>query len=658
MKTGSHHLPTGIVESTNPPPARLLAALAALAVVLAAAAPLAAQSPEVVVGPNLRVGPGQYNEPWIAASPENPDFLIAVTQSGGQTFRTPSTTGLSERRNAAFLSRDGGVTWEPITLPGDETGSFDPMVVPGPDGKMWILYCFMGANTLGGVLPDQPARTAGTIMVWSTDDEGATWVGPARLRSPVPPDHARVAADWTDGPNRGRLYVVWNDVRDSFIRDDFQLFLHTLDDGGKVVSEPKLLATIGGGKLVATEPVVLSDGTLLVTFYQYFFPLSDEENSRMPFFTMRSEDGGETFTEPEVAFRIGTHSWPYAQTEMASAFTLPIVIWDRTEGPHRDNIYTVWDQVSGGTSDIWFRRSTDGGRRWSDAFKVNDNAPPAPGDPLDDRMIPGVEVNRDGVVGVAWYDRRGDDTHRCWELYFASSDDGGESFGANMAVTSAPSCPPATHTPAVRVHNLAADPNVKDVPDEEFAEMSLIERMSLQMAQQSRHARARYFGDLGHGRLEVTFDNARGDQPGHYLGLAADADGVFHPLWINRRNGMDELFTTTVEVGAYATSAATGEESDITAHILLLTGPAALDAAAGTVTVDVQLRNVSEQVIRGPLRLRAADDETREWSFEGRLGSRDLLPPGGLSEPVTIQLQVTPGQDARLDFLIFGWVSD
>ena len=398
------------------------------------AGPLAAQ--EVVVGPNLRVGPGQFNEPWIAASPDNPDFLIAVTQTGGMSFPDPTMAlTLSTRSNAAFLSRNGGVAWEPVTLPGDEPGAFDPMVVPGPDGRMWILYCYVGANTMGGLLPDQPVRSDGTIMVWSTDDEGATWTGPARLRSPVPPDHARIAADWSDGPNRGRLYVVWNDVRDSFIRDDFQLFLHTLDDGGATVSEPKLLATIPGGKLVATEPVVLSDGALLVTFYQYFFPLTDEENARMPFFTMRSEDGGETFTEPEVAFRVGTHSWPYAQTEMTSAFTLPIVAWDRTDGPHADNIYVVWDGVTGGdaaagaTSDIWFRRSTDGGRGWSDPMRLNDNGPPGPGGPLDDRMIPVVEVNRDGVVGVAWYDRRRDETRRCWELFFTSSSDGGETFG-------------------------------------------------------------------------------------------------------------------------------------------------------------------------------------------------------------------------------------
>ena len=643
-----------IPPGSRPILATLIAALAAVAA--PPTSPLAAQTPEVIVGPNLRVAPGGFNEPWIAASPDNPDFLIAVTQTGGWSFPSASAQSLATRTNAAFISRDGGVSWERVTLPGDETGAFDPMVVPGPDGRMWILYTYIGAN-IGALTPDRPQRIFGTIKVWSTDDEGATWTGPAELRSPVPPDHPRIAADWSDGPHRGRLYVVWNDVRDSFIRGDFQLFLHTLDDGGETVSEPKLLSTIPDGKLVATEPVVLSDGTLLVTFYQYFFPLTDEKNAEMPFFTMRSGDGGETFTEPEVAFRIGHHSWPYAQSEMASAFTLPIVAWDRSGGTHGDNIYVVWDQVSGGTSDIWLRRSTDGGRRWSEPLRINDNDAPAPGSPLDDRMIPVVEVNRDGVVGVAWYDRRRDETRRCWELFFASSSDGGETFGANVPVATAPSCPPPAHAPVARVHNLATDPDIEDVSDEELAKMDLLQRMTTQMAQQGREARARYFGDTDHASLEVTFDNARGNQPGHYLGLGADANGVFHPLWISRRNAVDELFTTTVEVAAGAPAGPGGDEEDITAHMLVVTGPVAYDAAGDKATLDVQLRNVSDGVVHGPVLLRGVGDEGREWSFTGKMGSHDRLPPGGLSEPVKVEIETGAGVDAWLDFRIFGRVT-
>ena len=642
-------------------PSQARPVLAALLTTLATTTPppghLPAQTPEVIVGPNLRVAPGGFNEPWIAASPDNPDFLIAVTQTGGWSFPSASSAqSLATRANAAFISRDGGVSWERITLPGDETGAFDPMVVPGPDGRMWILYTYVGAN-IGVLTPDRPQRIFGTIKVWSTDDEGATWTGPAELRSPVPPDHPRIAADWSDGPHRGRLYVVWNDVRDSFIRGDFQLFLHTLDDGGETVSEPKLLSTIPDGKLVATEPVVLSDGTLLVTFYQYFFPLTDARNAEMPFFTMRSDDGGETFTEPEVAFRIGHHSWPYAQSEMTSAFTLPIVAWDRSGGTHGDNVYVVWDQVSGGTSDVWLRRSTDGGRRWSDPLRINDNDAPAPGSLLDDRMIPVVEVNRDGVVGVAWYDRRRDDTRRCWELFFASSSDGGETFGANVPVATAPSCPPPAHPPVARVHNLATDPDIEDVSDEELAKMDLLQRMTTQMAEQGREARVRYFGDVDHASLDITFDNARGNQPGHYLGLGADANGVFHPLWISRRNAADELFTTTVEVAAGAPASPEGDEADITARLLVVAGPVVYDATGGKATLDVQLRNVSDGVVHGPVLLRAVGDEGREWSFAGKMGSHDRLVPGGLSEPVKVEIETGAGVDARLDFRIFGRVT-
>ena len=281
-----------------------------------------------------------------------------------------------------------------------------------------------------------------------------------------------------------------------------------------------------------------------------------------------------------------------------------------------------------------------GGRK---PLRINDNDAPAPGSPLDDRMIPVVEVNRDGVVGVAWYDRRRDDTRRCWELFFTSSSDGGETFGANVTVATAPSCPPPAHAPVARVHNLAADPDIENVSDEELAKMDLLQRMTTQMAQQGREARARFFGDTDHASLEVTFDNARGNQPGHYLGLGADANGVFHPLWISRRNAVDELFTTTVEVAAGAPAAPEGGETDITAHLLVVTGPVAYDAASGKATLDVQLRNVSDGVVHGPVLLRAVGDVGREWSFTGKMGSHDRLPPGGLSEPVKVEIETGAG---------------
>jgi hypothetical protein len=35
---------------------------------------------------------------------------------------------------------------------------------------------------------------------------------------------------------------------------------------------------------------------------------------------------------------------------------------------------------------------------------------------------------------------------------------------------------------------------------------------------------------------------------GHYIGMTAGADGVFHPVWIDSRDGLYRVYTSTVRV--------------------------------------------------------------------------------------------------------------
>lgn len=83
----------------------------------------------------------------------------------------------------------------------------------------------------------------------------------------------------------------------------------------------------------------------------------------------------------------------------------------------------------------------------------------------------------------------------------------------------------------------------------------------------------------------------------------------------------------------------------------------AYDAAGGKATLDVRLRNVSDGMVHGPVRLRAVGGGGREWSFTGKMGSHDRLAPGGLSEPVKVEIEAGSGVDGRLDFRIFGRVT-
>lgn len=100
-------------------------------------------------------------------------------------------------------------------------------------------------------------------------------------------------------------------------------------------------------------------------------------------------------------------------------------------------------------------------------------------------------MNRDGVIGIAWYDGRNHPDRACLDIYFTASLDGGESFLPEQKVSS-----------EARV--LIRPPTV--------------------------------------GR--PTAFTAGGD----YNGLAAGADGRFHLLWSDSRSGRFGLRTATITV--------------------------------------------------------------------------------------------------------------
>lgn len=107
-------------------------------------------------------------------------------------------------------------------------------------------------------------------------------------------------------------------------------------------------------------------------------------------------------------------------------------------------------------------------------------------------------------------------------------------------------------------------------------------------------------------------------------------------------------------------------------------GAATFDRAKGVVTFPVQVRNVSNDAIYGPISIRvvrvkqtagqpsaslidgsSARAKTPSLSFDGKLGSENVLGPLDLSEPimVSIRTQAATGWDAALDVRVMGLVS-
>jgi hypothetical protein len=701
------HLIKGIFQMSNTrtdaasagAPARrlLLPAVLLSAAAIAAGAEDRATGARIVVGPNLRASAntdsGGRNECWITASPTKPTFLVGVSQTsvGGSLTAGP-------RQCATTISRNGGQTWREIGLPKQEQGCFDPMAVSASDGRVYVMQAQLGQNFGVGGLGVSVERREGTIRIYSTTDEGKTWSGPAEMHCPVPPDHPRMTVDRSGGPHDGRLYIVWNEVSDTFLKKKYHLFMHTSDDGGKTFSDPILLVTDEGGKLVAAEPVVLSDGTLLATYYQYFWPLSDPKNDRQPFYLLRSTDGGETFGKPEKIAEVASSAWRHLRKDFGRAFTLPIVVADTSpSSPYRDRVYMVWDDVRGGDSNIWLQRSADKGRTWSAPTRINDNEKAPPGGPPDFRMTPVVAVNPAGVVGIAWYDRRNDPTHRCWEHFFTASLDGGETFLSNTPISTARSCPDKGLPPSVYVFNTS--PDFEDTLPTQDELKGDDENFQLRMMEETlgiRRALKEAARDVDEARIRVAFDAGRNVWPGHYTGLTSDADGVFHALWADRRSDLQQLFTARVEVlKAPEKDAPPTRETDVTKLVQLVGGPAKYDEAGGTANFELQVRNVSDRAIHAPLKVRVtgiastpegptaafvdpdeggaggsgetAGGEKAEkptagvgaaWDFSDALGTRRRLAPLEISEArmITIKTRPETGLDGVFDFEVTGGV--
>jgi hypothetical protein len=291
-------------------------------------------------------------------------------------------------------------------------------------------------------------------------------------------------------------------------------------------------------------------------------------------------------------------------------------------------------------------------------------------------MTPVVAVNGDGVVGVAWYDRREDPTRRCWKKYFAASLDGGETFTPNVPLSSAPSCPSEDMAPTIHVKNATPDSALapQDSVEALVKAQKWNEADAINVAILRREAEAEIDGT----RLRVSFDRGRSVWPGHYTGLAAGSSGAFHALWADRRSGSQQLYSAKVEVATGPEAAApTLQEADVTHLIEVVAGQAEFDEASGISTVEFQLRNASDRTVYGPLQLRVKRVVTGSaagvildasngqegagavWDFSGLLGSQGRLGPKEVSEAHTVKIRSRPedGLDVAFEFEVLGRIA-
>jgi|HubBroStandDraft_4_1064222.scaffolds.fasta_scaffold01611_10 hypothetical protein len=86
------------------------------------------------------------------------------------------------------------------------------------------------------------------------------------------------------------------------------------------------------------------------------------------------------------------------------------------------------------------------------------------------------------------------------------------------------------------------------------------------------------------------------------MGLAVDAEGVFHPFWADTRDGRFQAWTAAVKIESQnraAENSAATNASDLpaTEKMWLTFDPACYDAQTGVEEISVRLENVSKNTI-------------------------------------------------------------
>lgn len=324
--------------------------------------------------------------------PDGPmDPVVARSPDQGQTHDTFTITESTVRDD--YEHRDGE-TYEVVEHRKYASVAVDPNE---PDqvyrGWRWTVRGADQGPVPGWGLgcPDECAPTRGRIAVSS--DGGETWGDPVDLAEAAGLDdvfgvnYPEIVVD-----QNGTVYAFAQESQDRAVEDapPPRLFMFTSSDGGDSWEASTVLDDVANYRQpsVAIDP---NDDTLHLAWAQR----GDDSENPSTIHTMRSSDGGETWTDPvditdEDADREINQYLP--GVSVAPSGRVDVAWYDYRNDP----FYTGGDPGSMGTFteerfwDVYYTYSTDGGDSWAPNIRVSDR--------LNDGEV-GVSFNRQDIRG-------------------------------------------------------------------------------------------------------------------------------------------------------------------------------------------------------------------------------------------------------------------
>jgi hypothetical protein len=360
-------------------------------------------SPAPCVFPNSQAsGGGQpVNETPIAINPRNSQQIL----TGGNDYNCSSLQGY-------YLSSDGGSTWTRTcgTLISGSTGG---------DGDPAVAWDLRNTAYRGGI--DALSGNTSVIVVDHSSNGGSTWSTPVAA-APVFFSGGFADKEWmeidTNGasPRKNNIYLSVTQFDPS---SNSQITVsHSYDHGSTWA-----MVAVGGFAAFPvvnqfSDLVVGKDGTVYVTWMRCTAngPTNDCGGTVATMLISKSTDGGMTWSAETT---VGTAN---LAPDSCGAFygclpntgerlsNIPANAIDNSNNLSAGTLYVV-DFTYVGYTKVQVTSSSNGGATWSTPVRVT------PRSDHHDQFFPWINVNRAGVIGVTWMDRRNDPSNLLYEEF-------------------------------------------------------------------------------------------------------------------------------------------------------------------------------------------------------------------------------------------------
>lgn len=324
-----------------------------------------------------------------------------------------------------YVSTDGGLTWKKKFMNSPYGVYGDPCLISTNKGKFLYFHLSLPKGR-----PYVDPSFLDRIVCQSSKRKPHKFNKGSYMGLTPPKDQDKEWAVYDR--ERERTYVTWTQFDEYGSKDttDRSVILASYSDNdGKTWSEPVVMSHISGNCIdgdSTTEgavPAIGLNGEMHVAW---------AVNERIYFNTFMPGDS----VKKEVLIAAQPGGWDQDIEGLNRTNGMPVTVSDMSQGPFRGNIYVSWSDQRNGelNTDVFIKRSTDGGKTWSSAIRVNDDQTHT------HQFLPWMTIDQStGYVYILFYDRR-NYVDALTDVYLAVSKDGGLTF-KNVRISESPFAP-------------------------------------------------------------------------------------------------------------------------------------------------------------------------------------------------------------------------